>query len=315
MKTLVLFLIVFINVNVNAATCSSLGNGAWNNPATWSCGVIPGSGDTITINVGHTVVISTTEVHVGAPMFLYVDGTFLFDSPGAKLHMPCGSGVIISGTGIILSSGVGMPSHNIKICDVLVWEGPDGPLTGPTVIGHNPLPVELLFFEGNPNGSYIDFEWRTATELDNDYFTIEGSEDGELWTSIDNVNGAGTSSEEIDYEYSFNNRHDGFQYFRLSQTDFNGAKSYSYVISVKGNNELAFEVFPNPMNSNFISINTDFKNDYSISIVSDNGQVVFEMKDVDNERYTIHDLNIQPGVYIVNIDNGVEFKTMKLIKL
>ncbi len=315
MKTIVILLFVFGLFNVNAATCTSLGNGAWDNPSTWSCGLVPGSGDTITINIGHTVTISTTEVHLGAPMFLYVDGTFLFDNPGAKLHMPCGSGIIVSGTGVILSSGVGMPSHNIKICDVLVWEGPDGPVTGPVVIGHDPLPVQLVFFQGKSNNRLVEFEWRTASELNNDYFTIEGSSDGYNWILIGDIDGAGNSTEEIDYYYSYNNSEEKFNYFRLVQTDYNGEKSNSYVISIMDNNNAKLEVFPNPVNESNFTINSPFSGVYSMVIIDDNGREVYSKNGMDNERYTFHNVDLTSGVYIVKVYNETKSETIRLIKM
>ena len=107
---------VLFSLNSNAANCNSLGNGNWNTPATWSCGSVPAGGDNITIEVGDTVSISSVTNITGAPVTIIIDGVFLFDSPSAKLRLPCGSVIIITSTGSIQSTGVGQPSHSIRIC-------------------------------------------------------------------------------------------------------------------------------------------------------------------------------------------------------
>lgn len=62
--TLLLFAFILTN-NLNAATFSSVSSGTWSAPATWSvigsdADGIPDSDDDVTINGGHTVVLSTT---------------------------------------------------------------------------------------------------------------------------------------------------------------------------------------------------------------------------------------------------------------
>ena len=54
MKTLLtLILSTFLfSLTVNATICTSLSDGAWENPTTWSCGVVPSAGDTIIIAIG-----------------------------------------------------------------------------------------------------------------------------------------------------------------------------------------------------------------------------------------------------------------------
>lgn len=80
-----------------AAIISSVQSGDWENTATWSCGCVPGSGDTITISNGTTVKVNSTQ-HAGS---LTVNGTFdmnnqFFEFEGATFT---NNGSIISTTG------------------------------------------------------------------------------------------------------------------------------------------------------------------------------------------------------------------------
>ena len=48
----------FPTQTAHAATCSSVRSGNWNDPGTWSCGLIPGAGDNATINGGDTITVT-----------------------------------------------------------------------------------------------------------------------------------------------------------------------------------------------------------------------------------------------------------------
>ncbi|HQW17081.1 MAG: hypothetical protein JNK36_02315 [Bacteroidia bacterium] len=91
-----------------------------------------------------------------------------------------------------------------------------------------PLPVELLSFEAKP---YKDQEvvcnWTTATELNNDFFTVERSSDGRNFEKVGTVKGAGNSTQQHDYKFIDTKPYRGVSFYRLKQTDFNG-KSESF---------------------------------------------------------------------------------------
>jgi hypothetical protein len=90
--------------------------------------------------------------------------------------------------------------------------------------GATPLPITLTRFYANCQGSdKVDLTWVTASEINNDYFTLERSEDGIIWEAFDMIQGAGNSSSELTYKSTDYNPFSGITYYRLTQTDFNGA--------------------------------------------------------------------------------------------
>lgn len=93
------------------------------------------------------------------------------------------------------------------------------------------LPIELTSFTATATESGYTFNWVTASEKENDYFTLEYSINGVDFSEIDYVHGAGTTSETSEYEYRWNDA-PNFEmiYFRLKQTDYNGEYTYSDVI-------------------------------------------------------------------------------------
>ena len=314
MKLLISIFTLIFSFNSMAATCSSLGNGAWDDPLNWSCGVVPGAGDSVIINVGDTVILSTTEVISGPPMIIVVNGFFLFDTPSAKLHLPCGSQVIITPTGQIASSGVGQPSHNIKICGDFVWEGSDGPLTGPVIlVGPGPLPIELVYFSASINLETISFEWMTASEINNDFFTLEGSINGSNWNLIETISGELNSTTNIIYNREFNNREDEFIYFRLKQTDLDGKYDYSDVITAEREKIENFRMYPNPLKDRSLKINVDSELSYSVMIFNLSGAIVYELKNIETREIWINDLDVPSGIYMVSVQTSNDQIVNKLV--
>ena len=87
--------------------------------------------------------------------------------------------------------------------------------------GSTPLPVELLYFDASADNSVL-LSWATATEINNDYFSIERSEDGVNFYEIGKVNGNGDSNKEITYEFTDKFVLAPVEYYRLKQVDFDG---------------------------------------------------------------------------------------------
>jgi len=102
------------------------------------------------------------------------------------------------------------------------------------------LPIELLFFTVRKNGNTNVIEWVTAAEINNDYYTIEHSYDMFVWNTINTQKGQGSTSTPSMYTAIDYNVIKKINYYRLSQTDFNGAtKSYDAIFidnSVKNRN-------------------------------------------------------------------------------
>ena len=93
------------------------------------------------------------------------------------------------------------------------------------------LPIELTSFTVSATEYGYTFNWVTASEVENDYFTLEFSEDGEKFIAIDYVSGAGTTSETTEYEYVWDAKPTAeILYFRLKQTDYNGEFTYSDIL-------------------------------------------------------------------------------------
>ena len=142
-----------------------------------------------------------------------------------------------------------------------------------------PLPIELINFTGKNLGKRNLLEWTTATEINNDYFTLERSSDGANFENVAIVDGAGNSLSTINYSKYDETPFYGITYYRLKQTDYNGDYSYSHVISLEnGLNDVELSnVHPNPTSND---INFDFYSPIAgtikVQVLDYTGRVVAE---------------------------------------
>lgn len=104
----------------------------------------------------------------------------------------------------------------------------------PFTIGYSSiaLPIELVNFSANKFKNDVMVSWRTASEINNDYFVIERSFDGHHFTPIARIDGAGNSTHTIDYKIEDKDYVNGVNYYKLIQTDYNGDETISDIVSV-----------------------------------------------------------------------------------
>ena len=135
------------------------------------------------------------------------------------------------------------------------------------------LPVDLIDFSASYSEGIVKLNWQTASELNNDYFSVERSADGKSWEAIGNVKGFGNSS--IKHEYEFIDEttidiSDSHVYYRLKQVDYNGAFEYFGPISLRFiyENGCAVIVHNNPSNSRLLcTVLTSEKTVFSAEVI------------------------------------------------
>jgi len=172
-----------------------------------------------------------------------------------------------------------------------------------------PLPIELLFFTAFVQINSVLLEWATASETNNDFFTIERSKNGLEWEIVSRVEGAGNSSVTIHYSSIDYQPYTGISYYRLKQTDFDGQYEYSRIIAVNLNKESNVNIYPNPASDKFYIITPD-QLEYEITILDVHGRIVFH----GFNSKVVSTLNFSAGLYIVRITcKAKETKIFKLI--
>lgn len=185
--------------------------------------------------------------------------------------------------------------------------------------GGSPLPVSLIGFDAKAKTDYVQLNWETAWETNNDYFTIERSEDGKSFSKLATIKGAGNATEKLKYAYDDKDPLPGISYYRLKQTDFNGQFEIFPVKSVNIPFAKIENVGPNPF-TNVININFNMLKEapVTIQLLNANGSVVFEeaaRANPGNNSYTISNQQQLPkGMYILRINAAGQPVNYKLVK-
>jgi hypothetical protein len=117
------------------------------------------------------------------------------------------------------------------------------------------LPVNLVSFMVKKQGQSAVLSWSTATELNTKDFTIQHSVDGIAWKAIAVLPAAGNSSSFHSYLYVDNNTVEGYNYFRILQTDINGKITYSEMRVLKLSGDYApFTILNNLVNNGVLRV-------------------------------------------------------------
>ena len=181
-------------------------------------------------------------------------------------------------------------------------------------------PIELLSFDGEVLNEGNLLKWVTATEFENDYFTLMHSTDGEKFEAITEIDGAGTSLVAKSYDFLDTNAPEGVSYYRLDQTDYDGTTVSSHVISlVRGEVRFGFEnVSPVPaLDVLNVSFTASELTQARVEIRDVSGRLV-KVELVEAER-GLNDLQIDvanyaSGVYFMSLNNGIDIETIKFVK-
>jgi hypothetical protein len=305
-----LFFFGVINSSCSAATGFAISSGNYNDPATWlidGIARVPTCGDTIIIPSGYTVTVSTQAIYTcTVPMLIVVNGYMQFVT-GNKLTLPCGSIVQINSGGALLPGNGGGNSNYVNICNMVWWNASGGMLNGPATLGYPlSLPVEFLSFYGEAMINRNDLFWSTATEINNDFFIIERATQDMMWTEIGLVNGSGNSSVICEYTFSDLYPQDGWNYYRLKQTDFDGRFKFSNVISLlhngKENKNLSATLHGITA---VVQYTSSRKSEADLSIYSLGGALIFSErtqleKGINQLEFSVPLL--VPGLYLITVN-------------
>ncbi len=189
----------------------------------------------------------------------------------------------------------------------------------------NPLPVNLLFFNGKNINGDVQLNWATATETNNKGFMIERSLDGNNFEDVVFVNGQGNSSNTTSYVKmdvsAFVIANSANLYYRLRQVDFDGMITYSNIINVNLEDVLGddVKVYPNPFNTHTgVSIVATNGGAAQIQVLDMQGRLIISETvnvKMGSNYNELKDLgNLTNGIYFVKVNVNGTSKTIKVTK-
>lgn len=174
----------------------------------------------------------------------------------------------------------------------------------------NVLPVEWLSFELFKEEEVVRLIWKTATEINNDGFEVQRSQNAEDWEKIAWIDGKGNSTLISKYIDIDTKPYTGLSYYRIKQVDFDGTYEYSEIKAVdfKGTRDIV--VYPNPFND-LVHVQNLAPNT-SIRLLALNGKIIKAYESAGNDALNVSDL--PSGVYFLIIGEGENRLTRKIIK-
>ncbi len=180
----------------------------------------------------------------------------------------------------------------------------------------NPLPVSLLAFaaECSDKGE-VEVAWTTASEVNNDYFTLERSKNGNVFEFIDRIEGGGTTPQISYYTYDDSGAFEGINYYRLSQTDYDGTTKLLGTVVAKCQSmageitsfynqagEIVFDAGPGVTGA------FDMRMFDAIGKMALQTKIVFEKETV---RIAVPVHHLEKGVYLIQLSNKKDGFTFK----
>jgi len=173
------------------------------------------------------------------------------------------------------------------------------------------LPIELLNFEASVNtNKSVLLNWQTSSEIRNEKFIVERSENGNDFYDIGEVKGNGTSQTKNNYEFVDVKTKPGILYYRLKQIDYDGKSAVHKIISKEISTE-DFIIFPNPA-KDFISIsfkNTELLPD-KIELMNYTGKVIETTLTKEQFIYSVDIKDLPIGIYFIKVfyNNSIQIK-------
>ena len=181
--------------------------------------------------------------------------------------------------------------------------------------------MKLLSFSGECNNGTVNLSWLTATETNNDFFTVERSADATNWETVTVVKGAGNSNQVLSYSGIDEFPLDGTSYYRLKQTDFDGKfEIFDAVVSDCGNSyQSNVDYYPNPFSSEVLMNIDNLVNGHgAIKIFDVLGNQVYAKalsnNDLKGGKFVMRLTGLPSGMYFMEFSTGKSSRTTKMMK-
>ncbi|MDF2437230.1 MAG: hypothetical protein K0Q95_1606 [Bacteroidota bacterium] len=185
-----------------------------------------------------------------------------------------------------------------------------------------PLPIELIKFDALSKDDIAEIFWITASETNNDYFTVDKSHDAVNWETVGiykSKSPSGNSTSSLNYSVSDDKPYPGTSYYRLKQTDFNGDYEYSDLVTlIRSEDNDIINVRPNPtQNSAEISYKCAVDGTAFVNVYDYNGKLIISknIECVKGTNLSEIQFNDQPnGMYFVTISTNNKLYKTKILK-
>ena len=177
------------------------------------------------------------------------------------------------------------------------------------------LPIDLMSFESTALKTGVNISWKTASEINNDYFILEKSTDAYSFEEVARMSGAGNSNNVLSYEFYDNNLSNEVIYYRLTQVDYDGKSETFPVIAVRAMQEtiLIDNIYTEQGQLN-IQVAGSSNNEVNVSVIDITGKTLINDKvSLSNSLISMDISSFSRGIYFAIIQNGEERIVKKFV--
>lgn len=160
----------------------------------------------------------------------------------------------------------------------------------------SPLPLDFLKFSAESGHSEIRLDWSTTNERNTHSFVIERSSDLKQWTPIGTIN-AQNSAGTHHYSYIDNQPATGLNYYRLRQTDWDGAHSFSETVSA----QLKQQSWSYHLQANALELNNHANIQRPFTIHTVDGKLIQKGSLPAKQNTRVSTVNWATGIYILRV--------------
>jgi hypothetical protein len=222
---------------------------------------------------------------------------------------------------MLTSGGSGTTPNGINWSTMSGITSFSGGTGGIILVPSSLLPVEWLYFSGNTVDRINKLYWATASEENTREFEVQRSKDGINFEVIGNVQAAGNSNIQNNYQFHDVNPYSGLNYYRLRLINNDNSAEFSETIVLEINErDLNASIYPNPATDEITySFSSQLSEDVRIVLIDALGRVLRERTirssvGINNLKTDLRDL--VPAAYnlrITHLQSGKDF-SKKIIK-
>ncbi len=205
-------------------------------------------------------------------------------------------------------------------------DGDDGSYTGMIALDDylltgdlsGALPVDLISFTGKAVEEGVLLDWRTATEVNADYFEIQHSLDGRHYEPIGKAAAVGNAQTVQSYAFLHDAPAAGVNYYRLTLYNVDQSYTHEGVVTVTMQKGQQLIITPNPVSAGHFSFvwNSGHDDRLQTQIYNLNGQVLrmdqFDLA-VGSNQLKIENLGLPGGIYILRASQSNQDQVVRFV--
>ncbi len=180
------------------------------------------------------------------------------------------------------------------------------------------MPIILSDYEASIRAQEVLISWTTQMEINNDYFTVEKMNSYGEFEALEKIRTKGNSDQIKDYIAIDNKPNTGKNYYRLSQTDYDGTTTYFDVKSVNFHDKSRQIIVSNSVQNSQLSLTiySESNNKAQTIIYSSTGQLIYSFESdllIGHNEIEKEIQGVTPGIYLLNIKMGYKSESIKII--